>query len=125
MSVCMLSYKHINTGIGWAAIHIMHMPTCEELDKIGQMFWAENHISRQTRYPDEDVSNHLCEIYRYRPTRPELTTIEFIKLADCIAYQCDESPTWEGSKAQDYLNTWRRRALQLYPAYDKAAWSID
>jgi hypothetical protein len=124
MSVFLVSYKHLNTVINWAAIHIMHMPTCEELDKMGREMWAQNYMSYYTRYPNEDMTNHLCEIYRYTPARPEISAIEFIKLADCIAYQCDESKSWEQSKSKDHLDTWRKRALQLCPEYDKAEWSI-
>lgn len=124
MSAFLVSYNHLNTVVSWAAIHIMHMPTCEELDKIGRLLWAENYISVDTRYPDDDMTDQWCELYCHRPTKPTISAIEFIKLVDCLEYQSCEHKGWSESKAKKLLDDWRHSALRQYGPYSAAKWAI-
>lgn len=138
MSCFIVSDEHMHSILHFAKAHAgpqVHqfgdvLRFEEELTNIGRQLMQVNCAAFRSRYEGRHAEDIPTEEYTYeRPSAAQtLTPIAFIKLVDCLAYQCSDWPEWHGCDLKRMLEAWQNKALHLLPgftkAYDAAPWSI-
>lgn len=132
MSAFLCSDKHINTLVCFASdnrltagygnpTHIHVVYGAEQAT--AELLLAENLHSVSHRYKTEPHADDAA--ITYNPKTPRVTPIEILKACQCLAYQCDESPTWGRSAAKALLWRIKDKAIDLLPGYDEAPWGVE
>lgn len=130
MSAFLCSDAHINTLVRYASKHgvtAWYANPSRKLEVAGNeqetaaLLYAENVRSVNYRYQEDSAVFPIV----YDHLTPLLTPVEIIKACQCLAYQCDESPTWGRSAAKALLEALKSKAITLVPGYDEAPWGIE
>lgn len=137
MSCFIVSDNHIHTILSYildlvepnAYINSLNV---EELEKIGNMFLKQNHLSYDFRY---NLGDELNDFFEYKFKKVDISNvspIQFIKLLDCLDYQCCETPNYEETETYKKIQKWIEatwRDVQEYRTnlqeYKEAEWRID
>lgn len=126
MSAFVVSDNHIHHILSWVnrngGQRGFRQTAIEELQVIGQAFVNENYKSVNYRYNEQDEPE---EYVLKLVNTSKMSAIEFIKLLDCLEYQCCETDDYDKSLTRQIVTDWRLKAIKLIPGYDSAAWDID
>lgn len=125
MSAFLVSERHINTLVTWAA---RYKVSTVNRAKLADMLVAANLDSLGDRYTECQAEAELAASYRFHPTRlPRATQI--VKACDCYDYQACEVMDYDATLAARFVDNIRNRAIamggkQSGPDYDRCAWEI-
>lgn len=127
MSCFMVSDLHIASVVTWAAAR-GRLPRGMDCQNLADVLRAQNVESVAHRYNAEEPALMLgadptapVKIYHAR----KLTAVEAIKAAQCVNYQCCETPNYGGSAVERALLDIISAAIRELPGYEDAAWSIE
>lgn len=145
MSAFVVSHKHINTILTFAAtrknyaVEVRHLSDGSSLDlsdradlqKAADILYGQNVRSVSHRYNDEPanqlpgVITEVGHAITYRMILPTESAVQIIKACDCLGYQSCETDDWEQTDAYKIMTAIRERATEAIPGMDSAKWSID
>jgi len=107
----------------------------DDLPKIGQRLWEENHRSFRHRYPKHEVQ---CPEYTYTPVKWPASPSEsgdvrafacalgaVCKLLACYEYQSCEHPEWPESLAHEVCQRLRAAVCAMLPGYEQTPWGLE
>jgi len=92
---------------------------------MAQCLSHQNARSVNHRYPDHDAQEPETYTNDEINRAPELTHVQAIKAADCLAYQSCETGDYRGTRAGKLLTRIRESAVRTLPGYDAAPWAIE
>jgi hypothetical protein len=130
MSCYVVSPKHISAIIRyactrnhkvWGGNPSRYIYSPGEEQAAVETLYAANANSVNARYKATEPTDGI----RYDCRAPQLNEIQVIKAIDCLAYQCDNWPEFEGSAADQILKSIKQFAIMALPGYSDAEWSID
>lgn len=127
MSSFIVSENHLNTILSYVNSEQANNPylgqyNYEDLSRIGQMFSDENQKGYADRY-NQDIG---MPEFIYKPINTSnVTPMQFIKLLDCLDYQCNESDDYESTETHKLIERWRKVTYKNLPEYRNAKWDID
>lgn len=134
MPVFIVSDNHIHTILSYIldlvepSAYINPLNT-EQLEKIGNMFLKQNHLSYNFRY---GLGNGLDDFLEYKFKEVDvskISTIQFIKLLNCLDYQCNETSDYENTETYTKIQQWVELTLRNLEyaelqEYQEAKWCI-
>jgi hypothetical protein len=137
MSCFIVSDEHLSAILQFCKAHAGPLLTQfpaglrqhEELTAIGRQLQQVNAAAFRGRYSGRHAESLPTEDYTYaEPKTPPVSPIAFIKLVNCLEYQCCDWADWDTSQYRHLTQGWKDKALHALPGYTRgyadAAWSI-
>lgn len=130
MSCFIVSDNHIHTilsyvfSLGEPNAYIKPL-NIKELEKVGNMFLKQNHLSYNFRYDLGDELNDFVEYKFKKVDTSNVSPIQFIKLLDCLNYQCCETSDYEETETYTKIQGWIGATWRELQEYKDAEWCID
>ena len=135
MSAWIVSKTHIDAIVTALAKLRDREVDPDDLPKIGQRLWEENHRSFRHRYPKHAVQ---CPEYTYTAVKWPASPSEsgdvraftcalgaVCKLLDCYEYQSCEHPEWPESLAYGVCQRLRAAVCAALPGYKQTPWGLE
>ena len=122
MSCFVVPAFHIDALVSWAVDRGAHA-FFDGLDPRGLAaeLWIANCTAYCCRYGEV-----VGEDYTFSKVNARgLDSVAVLKACDCLEYQCSDWPEWPGSVGHRALARIRRRAIEMLPGYDRAAWTLE
>jgi hypothetical protein len=135
MSVFIVSDNHIHTILSYILDLVepntyINPLNIEELEKTGNMFLKQNHLSYNSRYGLGNALDDFLE-YKFKEVNvSKISTIQFIKLLNCLDYQCSETSDYDNTETHTKIQQWVELTLRNLEytelqEYQEAEWCID
>ena len=97
--------------------------TRETANQVGAMLWAENRLSVDHRYDENEIEPGP---YVFRHSASVVTSpVAILKAINCYEYQSCEHPEWETSEAHAFCEALTGAMVQSLPGYEAAEWEIS
>lgn len=96
------------------------------------MLWQTNLDAVNALYPRDKDDGIAAMVADYRHTPVPMDPYLFkriigrvFRVIDCYEYQACDAPTWEISKAREFLDTLRSQLCARLPEYNEAPWGVN
>ena len=128
MSAFTVTNTHINALVRYASRHkitvaygnpTMRLNVSAHEQEVAQLLLDENIKSVNYRYSETETG-----FIEYDRGAPILSAIQAIKAAQCLRYQSNEHPTYEGSIAELLVEAIISDAIPRLDGYNEAQWAI-
>ena len=135
VSVFIVSDNHIHNILSYIldlveSSDYLNSSNIEELEKIGNMFLKQNHLSYNFC---RGLGNALNDFLGYKFKEVDVSNIspiQFIKLLNCLDYQCRKTPDYKNTETYTKIQQWidltlRNLEYRNLQEYQESEWRID